>query len=404
MVKPAITNRLYEIRSESSLLQLLRQLDSPQTMIHIGAGSGQGPLHQWHNWGVPHALLVDADAARLDWADRVAAANPAWRVVVALLAAADDTITFYRASDPAEDGLIQAELLRSLCPDTFAIGQDQRAAKRLDTLLNHHNGPTILHGKTWLLVDCLPALAILQGADGTLRNCSVIGVRALLQLAPELPAGCSFSEINSFLQGNGFKHVGTIEDHQLIFGHFFFAKDWQSELQEKTSQYSKQSQIVIDMQQAVSKSQQAVDDAHALIQKLQANNQETAYRYFIKAEAQIEFIKDILFDESYTSDEFVEPVFEVNEMRTNFASPNSQKDQPIQENQHLNFSHSRKNKQDSAQSLEELRRSQYEVSILLKRIEQLKLQVEENTYHRQLQQQELFKAEAQIELIKDLLL
>ena len=227
-------------RAGASVLQLLRQLAPPQTIIHIGAGTGQGDLHQWHSWGVAHALVVDADLARLAWAEQMVAINPGWQVRETTVADVDDTITYHQASNPAEDGLIPAGPLRTLWPNIRATGQDQRAAQRLDTVLAQADADasriTATHGNTWLLVDCLPALPILQGATATLTQCTVIAVRALLQPVAGVTQGAALAEVEAFLQGHGFKCVDTQAGHQPAIGHAVFMRDWQTALQAQTHQ------------------------------------------------------------------------------------------------------------------------------------------------------------------------
>ena len=58
----------------------------------------------------------------------------------------------------------------------------------------------------------------------------------------------------------------------------------------------------------------------------------------------------------------------------------------------------------ATQRQQALGNSQQEIADLHQRIQQFEAQTQENTYRQQLQQEEMIKAEAQIELIKDLLL
>jgi hypothetical protein len=79
---------------------------------------------------------------------------------------------------------------------------------------------------TWLLVDCLPALPILQGAVGTLARCSVVCVRALLQPVAGITGGATLQELDSFLHGHGFKRVDVQESLQPAVGHALYVRDW----------------------------------------------------------------------------------------------------------------------------------------------------------------------------------
>ncbi len=130
----------------------------------------------------------------------------------------DGTVTYHQASNPAEDGLIPAEQLCTLWPNLRATGQQQRPAQRLDTLLAQTGAPTTVHGNTWLVVDCLPALPLLQGAVATLEHCTVIAVRALLHPVDAIATGATLEGIANYLQGHGFKWVNTLESLQPAIG------------------------------------------------------------------------------------------------------------------------------------------------------------------------------------------
>lgn len=78
--------------------ELLRKLAPPRTVIHVGAGAGAGFMHQWWQWDVPNASIIDADANPLRWADLLIADRPGWRVFNAVVGETDDQTNFYRAS------------------------------------------------------------------------------------------------------------------------------------------------------------------------------------------------------------------------------------------------------------------------------------------------------------------
>ena len=80
--------------------EFLRLVAPPQLVIHIGAGSGKGELHQWRQWQVPCAVLIEADEARLDWASSSLAENPQWHTACAVLSDVNAEADFYTASNP----------------------------------------------------------------------------------------------------------------------------------------------------------------------------------------------------------------------------------------------------------------------------------------------------------------
>jgi hypothetical protein len=260
MIKPTLPTRATPRKREAGALPLLKALASPQTLIHIGAGTGQGTLHQWHTWGVASALVVDADAERLGWAEQLATNNPGWQVRGQIVAGTDGPVTYHQASNPAEDGLIPAQELSAIWPNMRSAGQEQRPAQRLDTLLAQAGAPTTAHDNTWLLVDCLPALPILQGAAATLKHCTVVAVRALLQPVVGVTDGVALTEIDTCLLRHGFKCVDTIEGHQPAIGHALFVRDWQAALQQQAQECGAQMRLVTELQARLNELQAQQDN------------------------------------------------------------------------------------------------------------------------------------------------
>src|SRR5690606_38343140 len=105
-----------------------------------------------------------------------------WRDVVAPKAGA--TI-FHRASNASESGLLPIQDLRELWPN-LAPGEQVAGdgATTLDAL--HAEAGTDIN---WLLLDCLPAAALLQGGAQLLSQVDVALVRVASGLPQEALAG-----------------------------------------------------------------------------------------------------------------------------------------------------------------------------------------------------------------------
>lgn len=433
MLDPAPSIRPSQSWCECSPLQVIHAIAPPQTVIHIGAGTGEGELHQWHTWGVPQALLLDADAARLVWAEQLAAANPGWQVCAAIVAEADDPVIYHYASNPAEDGLTPATMLLTLWPNLRATGQEQRTAQRLDTLLAQPGAPATAHGSTWLLVECLPALPILQGADRTLAHCLVIGVRALLQPVAGLTAGADLSSIASYLRGHGFKHVATVEGHQPAIGHALFVRDWQFALQQQRIDYSAHTHTATELQGSIAALQAQTDLLAKEKASLMAGNAqliatatelgtqrdaETAAK--AEAIAQLDRLRQqrvkIIADYDQLArarDELslerdaeaaakAEALAQRHTETLAKAAAQTQCNALSLEKVQLIAAHNAL-AQQKADLLVQLTTCQQEHATLLQRVQQLEAVNSARTYRQQMQQEELVKAEAQIDLIKDLI-
>lgn len=212
-----------------NIVASLRQIMPPTALIDVGIGRGVGPMHQWRGWNVPSAFLIDAESSLLAWTEPLATTHPKWRIQVATLAETDGHAPYYHASNPAEGGLVPTSKLAALWPNLREKEQSQRATTRLDTLLARDGGLPEGAG-WWLLVDCLPALRVLQGATDTLENCSVLWLRTLLQPLFESEAGTTLKELQTFLVPLGFRCVQVTEGNHPALGDALFVRDWAQRL------------------------------------------------------------------------------------------------------------------------------------------------------------------------------
>lgn len=215
-----------------SPINVLRSIAAPRFVIHVGAGSGHGEMHQWRQWNVDRALIVDADVDRLAWAQPHVAGKPGWHARGGLLAETDGEADFHRATNPDEDGLIAPEHLRALWPNLHTAAHDRRVTRRLDELLSQTDGSTLdLDGPVWIIVDCLPALPILKGAGAHLDHSSVLWLRVLLQPVAGVGNDSLLESTEEFLEPLGFRCVHVSESNHPAVGHALFCRDWQAILQ-----------------------------------------------------------------------------------------------------------------------------------------------------------------------------
>ena len=214
----------------ATIVASLRQIMPPTALIDVGIGRGTGAMHRWQGWDVPAAWLVDAESAQLAWAEPLAATHPGWRVHIATLAESDGQAPSYRASNPAESGLVSPAKLSALWPNLREEECTERPTTRLDTLLAA-DGDLPQGTGWWLIVDCLPALRVLQGAADTLERCSVLWLRTLLQPLPEPEAGSTLDDVQAFLAPLGFRCVQATEGNHPVLGDALFVRDWAQQLQ-----------------------------------------------------------------------------------------------------------------------------------------------------------------------------
>lgn len=227
------SNKKFAVPAKPMLspIMLLKRLAPPQAIIHIGAGTGNGEIHQWQQWEVPHALIIDADQDRLDWAEPLVAERPGWQILNTVLADTEDEIGYYQATNPDEDGLIPPERLTKLWPNLRTITNGHRPGQRLDRLLSEESCAVFNQSiPIWTFIDCLPALPILKGAGVLIDQWSVLWLRVLLQPTSGIEAGAVLENIDAFLQPHGFRCVDITESNHPAIGYAIFVRDWQAVL------------------------------------------------------------------------------------------------------------------------------------------------------------------------------
>jgi hypothetical protein len=138
-----------------SVLATARALFAPGAVVHLGAGAGQGLLHEWRQWPVPASLVLDAQPQRMAWAAAWAAQGSERFVSDALLAGADSQATqWHPASNPDESGLVQPKALQKLWPQIKALEPVEAPARSLDALLAEPAHAALLQATNlWLVVD-----------------------------------------------------------------------------------------------------------------------------------------------------------------------------------------------------------------------------------------------------------
>lgn len=194
----------------TSWLNHLHYLMPPTGMVIIGAGIGSwGKL--LGEWEVPVAHFIEADEKQIQRMKATLTDYTDWHLHRALLWRTSAEISFYQASNPAESGILQPETLASLWPNLKTRDEELRQSTTLDSLL-HDIQPQM--APNWLIVDCLPALSILQGAGKWLDTSEVIVARVILEDDTVPDEGASKSEIDGFLEVNGFRCIALQEERQ----------------------------------------------------------------------------------------------------------------------------------------------------------------------------------------------
>jgi len=269
-------------------LQLLSQLMPPTGVLLVGAGNGAGPWVQLlQTLDVPSATLVEADDTQFEHLQRSVPQRPGWRLRKQVVGPRTETVTYYQASNAFESGLLAPESLRSLWPNLKTAHKQTRQAIALAELQQDADPAA-----NWLLLDCLPALPILQGAAQQLAGVDVIAVRVLLNAsAPEAEADSSAittittittsaaaaDQLQPALQALGFRCLAIETSRHPALGHALFVRDTAAQASQLQHQLSQQAQTHQEQTQAQAKTlAQALAQAKATAEQLAAEHQQQA--------------------------------------------------------------------------------------------------------------------------------
>jgi hypothetical protein len=219
-----------QAQSLTSILLFLHSLTLPAFVVHIGAGRGVGELNVWQSFGVPKALIVDADADRLSWVHRLCAQHPGWKIVPRVISNQVPVCQFYEANNPDEDSLVALNGLTAIWENIRTTNATTVSTVSLDDLIIDQ-WSTAFDGQTsniWCLIDCLPADSILFSAEQTLAQMSVVVARVVLADFPvDSPIGL-LSVVAPFLEGRGFKCLSVLETTHPALGYAVFVRDYRS--------------------------------------------------------------------------------------------------------------------------------------------------------------------------------
>jgi len=223
----AVARASHSVSDLAGRAALLRGLAPPSAIVHVGAGTGAGAMDAWLQWDVASAWIFDADRERLFWLDALLANRPSWHRLAMVLAEVEGEVLFHHASNPAEDGLVPAAQLQAYWPNISNSSSALRQTRRLDNVLAElGDGEFNAAGHVWCLVDCIPALPILEGAGRHLEDWSVLWLRVLLRPSQEIEQGASLDHLERHLSALGFRCVDVTESNHPAFGHALFVRDW----------------------------------------------------------------------------------------------------------------------------------------------------------------------------------
>ena len=197
-----------KVPSLSSLRQVFALLFPMQGVIVVGAGRGQG-LEDFQSAAA--VLCVDARAECIEPLQKQFEASSNTTAVQAVIAARTGPTAFHCASKPDESALIPSESLQPLWRNLTTSRVDEVEARTLPDLLASLE-PAPDFRCNWLVIDCLPALSVLEGAGRMVDDLDVVELRCVRDGAALEEAGARLESAEQWLEARGFRPVAQFEE------------------------------------------------------------------------------------------------------------------------------------------------------------------------------------------------
>lgn len=289
--------------SMTSWLDVLRAVLPPSGVLLVGAGIGDGPWVQWlqsrgvASEGVP-VHLVEGDEQQYQHLQHSLRAHTGWALRRGVVAASSGRVTFHRASNPAESGLLTPERLQQLWPHLDTEESIFEDAVTLDVLEQEAEGKI-----NWLVLDCLPAASLLQGGAQLLAGLDVVLVRVAHDLPAELAA--DQQAVDELLRAVGLRCINVQAERHPAIAHALYTRDAAraqelgEQLKVAQEAWVKEKAELMQARAAASQKAQAAEQANVLAQEQAHRLQEQqleAYQQGIKnleKELRASFGKDL---------------------------------------------------------------------------------------------------------------
>ena len=218
----------------SAFMLCLKALVAPQKIIHVGAGRGVGELHVWQHWNVADALIIDADSQRTKWVKTVLPEQSRWKFIEAIVAETTNEVEYFQASNPDEDSYFPVKELKLLWSNMRVVQSHLRKTETLANLIEQSDffkSSDLTFGDeapatTWAMIDCLPADSILKSAGQWIDSLGVVIARVLLAPLPDTGALGQNVTVEAYLRAANFRPVAVFESQHPSIGYAVFVKDW----------------------------------------------------------------------------------------------------------------------------------------------------------------------------------
>ena len=202
----------------------LRHLVPITGIVHVG-GTGREAA-RYAEWAIPSVVFIEADEKHAEKLQKATHGRPGWVWQSALLSDSEGERDFFVASNPNESGLLQPEKLSIFWRNLKTKETRSLQTVALDTLLEATDEEERIINCA--VVDCLPALPVLQGAAQNIKGWDVIIARVVLNELQFQIQGTGKSELDSYLAALGFHCIALEEEKQPALGRALYVRNWKA--------------------------------------------------------------------------------------------------------------------------------------------------------------------------------
>ncbi|GAO70205.1 hypothetical protein, partial [Comamonas sp. E6] len=213
-------------------LEHLNVLMRPRNIALVGAGNGKGIWAQWlaHQASESRVTLIEAEPLQYSTLQRtldlLGERAQHCEIRNTLVGTQQGTASFFVANSQQESGLLEPRSLLSLWPNLQTEEVKELSAITLDALFSDlsEDAEQPMGEGHWLVIDCLPAGALLR-ASSKLDLVDVVIARVLLGEMHAMPDGTSLEEVAEFLQQQGMLQIAVEGTRHPGIGYALFVRD-----------------------------------------------------------------------------------------------------------------------------------------------------------------------------------
>lgn len=214
MTAPVLAPSKIPVADVAAVLARLYPIES---LLHVGFGAGRGELSFWKDMHPSKVVLIDAQQIDLNKHNL----NGEVKVITAVVSAAGGLRDWTQSQLAAENSLLSFDAHCARWPHARGLTVETIQTQTLDGVVQTAG----LKSPNWLIIDLHPASEVIQGAGALLDCLDVLILRTALHQVSDWPRGSFLSDATEFLGAYGLTlaHLYAVGDDR--FGVAVYARD-----------------------------------------------------------------------------------------------------------------------------------------------------------------------------------